>query len=596
MKKWLMILMAALLMTSGCSTTQSQPETGSMKAGTYTATADGYGGKVSVSVTVDSEKIVSVEVGDNTETPGVGGMAIEQLPGQIVETQSIALDGIAGATFTSDAILTAVKDCLQQAGADLTQFEKETAAKSGEEIQLQKDVVIVGAGAAGLSAALRLQESGQDNILVLEKMAYTGGASATCGGGFLAAGSRYQQQAGIEDTPELMMEELLEKGHHINDVELTRLHAENAAPTVDWLIDDIGVQFNTPQPSETTINRDFTAVGGGAGMMQTLAEAAQQRGIEIQLNTRATELIVDNGAVRGVLAEDTDGNHYTIQAQAVLLATGGYGNNSQLMDEADVGRVIYYGPISSNGEGMTMARDIGAKVTNLQYVGVKPNGLETGEGIGKYTQPANNAMWKASAGILVNDAGQRLIDETSSEEELVSIYKQQNDWAMYTVMDQAAYDIFYSTAIEKHLFSEAEAQQWIDEKGTGTTVFVRGETLQEAAEQAGIDAGQLAQTIENYNQGVAKGEDEFGRQVVAAFDTEGPVYIVKQNLRFATTLGGLDINTHCQVLNEQDEAIAGLYAAGEVVGNVQGDASSAYLSWSATSGKIAAESISEQLQ
>lgn len=168
-------------------------------------------------VTVDSEKIVSVEVGDNTETPGVGGMAIEQLPGQIVETQSIALDGIAGATFTSDAILTAVKDCLQQAGADLTQFEKETAAKSGEEIQLQKDVVIVGAGAAGLSAALRLQGSGQDNILVLEKMAYTGGASATCGGGFLAAGSRYQQQAGIEDTPELMMEELLEKGHHIND-------------------------------------------------------------------------------------------------------------------------------------------------------------------------------------------------------------------------------------------------------------------------------------------------------------------------------------------------------------------------------------------
>lgn len=224
-------------------------------------------------------------------------------------------------------------------------------------------------------------------------------------------------------------------------------------------------------------------------MMQTLAEAAQQRGIEIQLNTRATELIVDNGAVRGVLAEDTDGNYYTIQAQAVLLATGGYGNNSQLMDEADVGRVIYYGPISSNGEGMTMARDIGAKVTNLQYVGVKPNGLETGEGIGKYTQPANNAMWKASVGILVNDAGQRLIDETSSEEELVSIYKQQNDWAMYTVMDQAAYDIFYSTAIEKHLFSEAEAQQWIDEKGTGTTVFVRGETLQEAAEQAGIDAG-----------------------------------------------------------------------------------------------------------
>ena len=170
-------------------------------------------------------------------------------------------------------------------------------------------------------------------------------------------------------------------------------------------------------------------------------------------------------------------------------------------------------------------------------------------------------MWKASAGILVNDAGKRLISETSSEQELVSVYKQQNDWAMYTVMDQAAYDIFYKTAIEKHLFSETEAKTWIEGKGTGTIVFVKGETLADAAQQAGIDSEALAETIEAYNQGYKEGKDKFGRTLSAEFKTDGPIYIVKQNLRFATSLGGLDINPDCQVLTEQDEPIAGLSSA-----------------------------------
>ncbi|MCH1942254.1 FAD-dependent oxidoreductase [Holdemania massiliensis] len=596
-KKMLLTMSAGLLILGGCTPKPQQNTSAAlMKAGTYTAKASGYAGDLEVTVTVDEEKILSVEIGDNHETPSVGGMAIEQLPKQIVDAQSLAVDGISGATYTSNAIFNSVKDCLTQAGADLAQFEKAQTAKTGEEINLPADVVIIGAGAAGLSAALRLNELGQESILVLEKMAYTGGASATCGGGFLASGSKYQAEAGIEDSPELMVEELLKKGHNLNDIELTRLHAENSAAAIDWLIDDIGAQFNIPQPSEKGIARDFTAVGGGAGLMQTLHDAALNRGIEIQLNTQATALIYENGKVTGVEAKDDQGNHYTIPAKAVLLATGGYGNNQQLIQSADAGRVIYYGPVSSNGEGLEMAQKIGAKVTNLQYLGVKPNGLEISAGVGKYTQPANNAMWKASAGILVNDAGQRLINETSSEQDLVEIYKQQNDWAMYTVMDQAAYDVFYATAIDKHLFSEAEAASWISEKGTGTTIFVQGETLADAAQQAGIDADQLTETLNAYNQGYQTGNDEFGRTLTAEFKMDGPIYIVKQNLRFATSLGGLDINPDCQVLTEKDEAIEGLYAAGEVVGNVQGDASSAYLSWSATSGKIAAESIDALLK
>lgn len=584
MKRLLILLMVSMLILSGCSSKPNEAEDAKMTAGYYTASASGYAGEVEVGVEVDDKSILKVEVLSNNETPSVGGMAIDQLPNQIVDTQSIALDGVSGATYTSKAILEAVKDCLNQAGAELSQFEKEKEEVKGQEIELNREVVIVGAGSAGLSAALRLNGLGHQDVLVLEKMAYTGGASATCGGGFLAAGSKYQQDG---SNPEMMTEFLLKKGHNINDVELTKLHSENAATTIDWLIDEIGIEFNAP--SEGSL--DFVAVGGGAGMMNALHEVAMNQGVEIQLNTQATELIVENGKVVGVKAKDDKGNTYLIHAQAVLLATGGYGNNQELIKSANVGRVIYYGPVSSNGEGLLMAQKLGAKVTNLQYLGVKPNGLEITEGVGKYTQPANNAMWKNSAGISVNEEGKRVVNETSGEEALVNAYKEQNDWAMYTVMDQAAYDVFYNAAIEKHLFSAEEAEKWIDEKGDGITVFVKGENLEDAAKQAGIDPEELAKTIDSYNEGFKKGEDEFGRNLVSEFDLSGSIYIVKQNLRFATSLGGLDINTSCQVLLENDEAIEGLYAAGEVVGNVQGDVSAGYLSWGATSGKVAAESI-----
>ncbi|MFQ8583938.1 MAG: FAD-dependent oxidoreductase [Holdemania massiliensis] len=219
-----------------------------MTAGTYTATSSGYAGEMEVSVTVDEEKILTIEIGENNETPSVGGMAIEQLPGQIIDAQSIALDGVSGATYTSKAILDSVKDCLTQAGADLSLFEKSPTASTGEEITISSDVVIIGAGAAGLSAALRLQELGQEHILVIEKMAYTGELLQPAAAGS-PLGSKYQKEAGIEDSPELMIEELLKKDN-INDAELTKLHAENSAAAIDWLIDDIGAQFNVPQPSE----------------------------------------------------------------------------------------------------------------------------------------------------------------------------------------------------------------------------------------------------------------------------------------------------------------------------------------------------------
>lgn len=590
MKKLFKCIVLLTMLLSGCSSSSTVgTSTTSWTNGTYTSSANGYGGTFDVSVTLDDTGIKDILVGDNNETESIGAKALPTLVDDVIKNQSIAIDGVSGATVTTTAFLDAVTNCLEQANADLSLFNKEIEQTNGEEIVLDKTVVVVGAGAAGISAALRLNQLGISDIIVLEKMAYVGGASATCGGGFLVAGSKYQDIDVTDETYETMVTYLLDHGHNVNDVELTKLHSNNAANTVDWLIDDYSIEFSIPESDETVV--DFVATDGGAGFMKAMENCAKDAGIEILTDTQATELISNNGSITGIKALDTKGNSYTINTNYVVLASGGYGNNHELVEQANVGRVIYYGPAGSNGDGLLMAQALGAKVTNLEYVGVKPNGLETSPGVGKYTQPANNAMWKASAGILVNDKGERLISETSSEYDLVQVYKQQNDWAMYTVMDQASFDVFYSTGIEKNLFSEADVNKWLEEKGTGTTIFVKGSDITEAANLAGIDGVTLTKTIEKYNEGFENGVDDFGRNIVAKFDTNGPIYIVKQNLRFATTLGGLDINTDCQVLLEDDSPIVGLYAAGEIVGNVQGDASTGYLSWAATNGKLAAESI-----
>ena len=588
------LLLSAILLvgcTSNNASETTTPSDGGMTAGTYTSTQSGYAGEFDVTVTVDASSITDITIGENSETEAIGGMAIEQLPQTIIDAQSVAVDGVSGATFTSDAIIAGVKDCLTQAGADMSKFETASGeTTTGEEITMDKDVVIVGAGAAGLTAAIRLKDQGVDNIIVLEQMAHTGGASATCGGGFLAAGTAIQS----EDSVEGLIDEITTKGHELNDMELTEVHAQTSGETLTWLMDTTAVEMNEPAEG----SYDYTAVGGGAQFMATLADYATTQGIEILLNTKAETLIYDESGMNGVMgvtASDTEGNTYTINSKYVILATGGYGANTEMTEGANIGRVIYYGPVSSDGSGIQMAQDVAAVTRNMEYVGVKPNGLEISDGVGKYTQPANNAMWKASAGFSVNKQGERVVNEQASEAELVAAYKQQDDWALYTVMDPTAYEVFHSTAIEKHLLSDADIEKWFEEKGTGTTIFVHGESVEDAATQAGIDPVALQTTIDEFNAGIEAGNDEFGREVTMTFDDSGEIYIIKQNLRFATTLGGLDVTTDMQVQDGTGTVIPGLYAAGEVVGAEQGDASTGYLSWASTSGYIAANAISTAL-
>lgn len=567
--------------------------------GAYTATEDGRNGDIKVVVTFTEDAIKSVEVTSHSETDGIGTNAVDSLPDDIVEAQSLGVDAVAGATITSDAILAAVADCVTQADGDAEALKSAPVevAEPTEEETIDTDLVIIGGGGAGMTACIRAAELGIDTVLV-EKMSFMGGAISISGGNQVVSGSKLQEDAGVtDDSVESMVEDFLANGANLNVPELLTLYAENVGPTSDWL-QEKGVTYDTEsglhQLAEYSHDRELAYTGSGAGAAEAMRNLVAESGAQVLLETRASELITDgNGTVTGVKASSSTTN-YTINAKAVLLATGGYGNNKELQSE-EIQNALYYGPVSSTGDGIIMAtaEGIDADTRLMEYGKRYPNGIEVDEGIAKSTINGNIPAWTKSA-ILVNAEGKRVVNEKASNRTILEAELQQTGQMLYLVMDAETFDTWKEAV-------GYSVDEYLEANGTTTPIFAHGETIEEAAEAAGIDGTALAETVETYNGYVQSGTDEdFGR--AAEYMTmeigAGPYYIVEQKPRFATTMGGLVVDTDLHVINTSGEVIPGLYAAGEVVGGVMGDdsPSGANNGWAVTSGKLAAESIGTVLE
>ena len=347
--------------------------------------------------------------------------------------------------------------------------------------------------------------------------------------------------------------------------------------------------------SSKELTADVVVVGGGAGFAETMCKAVADSGAEVYLGTKVESLITDdNGAVVGVKAVSTDGNtDYTVSAANVILATGGYGNNKEMLTD-EMKSALYYGPATSTGEGIQMAQAVGAQTANMEYGKRYPNGIEVDTGLAKSTIAGNIAGWTMSA-ILVNQEGNRVVNEKASNRTILETELQQTGGELFLLLDSETFEVWKSKLSEAGI-SESDIEKYLDPNGTTTPVFAHGETLEEAAAAAGIDADALKATVERYNGFVAAGADEdFGR--AEAYLTmpigDGPYYIIEQKPRFATTMGGLVVNTSMQVLSTSGSPIAGLYAAGENCGQVMGDdsPSGANNAWAITSGKLAADAI-----
>lgn len=368
------------------------------------------------------------------------------------------------------------------------------------------------------------------------------------------------------------------------------------------LHEKVGVKFvpnDLPFLAEYSHPRALEFQGGAGTMAQHLREVIASSGAKVLYQTRVKELLVENGAVVGVKAEDANGVTYTIRAKKTLLTTGGYGNNKEMLSP-ELKTALYYGPVSSTGDGLKMAMGLDAKTQLLQYGKRYPNGIEVAPGIAKSTIYANVGAFD-QAGILVDVDGKRFVNEKASNRHILDPMLETKNKQAYVFMDQKSWEGFYKRLPETGV-SHEDADKYLAENGKSLPLFAKGATIEEVARIAGVNAENLKATVARYNSFVkAKKDADFDRPakyMAAEISAEGPYYIVEQKPRFATTMGGVCTDDRLNIVKKDGSTIPNLYAAGELVGGVMGDDSpaGANVGWALTSGRVAADAIAEAIK
>ena len=599
------LAMAAVIAVSlfgyGCGAKSASTSSDAGVSGDFTATAKGFGGDVSVTLTLTDGAITGCTAEGKDETEGVGSQAIAKMPGEIAESGSIAVDGVSGATITSTAIKEAAAAALTAAGLNpddyKTAVEKDAAA---EDSTVDADVVVVGAGGAGMTAAITAAAEGK-SVVILESQSMVGGNSVRATGGMNAGKTVYQDEnefgesAGVEktlktaaekyadnktitalaktvseqwaayqanptgyfDSVELMELDTMIGGKGINDPELVETLCANSADAIDWL-DEHGITLHnvssfggaSVKRIHRPVNAEGKTVSVGSYMIPLLEENCEKAGVKMMLDTTATEILTDaNGAAVGVKATGASGETVTVNAKAVVLATGGFGANLDM--------VVKYKPelkgfMTTNapgiqGQGIEMAQAIGAATVDMDQIQIHP------------TVEANTAALiteglRGDGAILINEEGQRFIDEVGTRDVVSAAEIAQTGSYSWLVVDQAMADA--SSVIQGYI-----------KKGYTVT----GSTYEELGKAMGVDAVAFAETMEKWNGYVeAKNDPDFGRTSFANPLNTAPYYAVKVTAGVHHTMGGLKINANTEVLNEKGEVIPGLFAAGEVTGGVHG--------------------------
>ena len=518
----------------------------------------GIDGDVVVEIEADANTIYSVTVLEQNETPGIGSVAVEKLPDAVVEANSIMVDGISGATVTSTAIKTAIVEALKAAGIDPAPFEVEqTKAEVLEKtpVTLDCDVVVVGAGGAGLTAAVRATQEGA-KVLVLEKMPMVGGNSLKASGGMNCANTKFQEAAGITDSGvKEFIEDTMNGGHQLNDISLVTTLAENSAEAVEWL-ESIGAPLPKVAATGGTTHKYLHSPEDGSPvgsyLVAKLSEEAEKQGIEIMLNTTATEILMDNGAACGVKAEDSE-HEYTVNAKAVILATGGFGSNFELMCSYNpsLANAVTTNHPGATGDGIMMAEAVGAATVDMEQIQLHPTVYQA-------TSMLVSEKMRSLGAILVNQEGKRFCNDLSTRDAVSAAELEQTGGYAYIIFDQNLVD------------HNKSAQEYIN-KGMAAS----GESYEELAQNMGLVDDAIAafvQTMDTWNKAVADGVDEeFGRNNGMDDDlSTAPFYAIQIAPGIHHTMGGIKINTNAEVINTDGNVIPGLFAAGETTGGVHG--------------------------
>ena len=525
--------------------------------GTYKAEAQGLLSKVTVSITVDSKEITGVEIDASGETAELGGVAATMMTETIMKAQTPNVDTVSGATVTSKAIIEAATQALTEAGADIAVLDANRRDKGGEDVPkeektVETEIVIVGAGGAGMTAAIMAKQAGTDFVL-LEKMPYAGGNTTKATGGMNAAETHYQKEQGIEDSVDLFVQDTITGGHDLNDPALVRVMAEKSSDAIDWL-DTIGAQLPkisfSGGASVNRIHAPEDGSGVGEYLVQHFRDKLEELGVEIMYNTKATELLTDaDGKVCGVKAEGTD-CVYVFKCKAVILATGGFGANEEMYTQyrPDLKGTVTTNAPGATGDGIVMAKALGADLVDIEQIQLHPTVEQT-------TSMLITESVRGDGAILVNQSGVRFTNELLTRDAVSAAELAQEGCYAYIIFDQNLRD--HLKAVEKYV---------------KTGITVQSDTIEGLAEQLGIDPAVLAKTLADWNECVKNQKDpEFGRTTGMGADlTTAPYYAIKIAPGIHHTMGGVKIDTSAHVINTEGNIIPGLYAAGEVTGGVHG--------------------------
>ena len=553
-KKTFMALLVGVMIigVAGCGAKDDE-DSGKFTPGTYTGEADGYGGKITATVEVTKDEIKDIKVDAPDETDGIGNKAVEIIAGKIVETQSLDVDTVGGATTSSKGVLEAIENALEKAGANIEDLksaaDKDEDKEDAKKEDLDTDIVIIGAGGAGMAAAAEAHDAGK-SVIVIEKMPIVGGNTIRATGGMNAAETKYQEE-GL-DTKETFYEDTMKGGKDVNNPDLLHTMVDNAAESLEWL-NDMGAGLTRVTLSGGATNprihtpEDGSAVG--PVVVKVLSEKLEKDGATMMLETKAKELLLEDGVVVGVLVEDADGSEFKINSKAVILATGGFGANSEMVESyrEDLVGFSTTNHAGAVGDGIVLAENAGADLTDIKEIQIHPTtDKETGY---MFTEGL-----RGDGAILVNAEGERFTGELLTRDVVSANILKETDGIAYLITN------------EKIKEENAALVKYID---SGYTV--EGSTIEDLAEELAMDKEVLKATLVRYGELVEKGVDEdFERENLTEGLEEGPYYALKVTPGIHHTMGGVKIDTDTHVIDKEGNVIKGLYAAGEVVGGVHG--------------------------
>lgn len=578
-----------------------------LKNGTFEGKAYGNNGWLTVEVTIKDNKITDIKTPGQRETKYLGDTAIREIGKDVLQYQTLNVDNIAGATVTSTALKTAIAQAIEKAGGDIAAFQKPVPEKIKKVAGITKgsaDLIIVGAGGAGLSAAVTAKDLDVKNVLVLEKMPVIGGNTLRCASAFNAADPDRQKALPMTETlKEAVVKAISEKpvseehaklmadvkakyeaylksgsktlfdcpewhalqtyngGDKVGQIPLIRQYSNNVLDTLHWMQSKGSpVMDRVSQGAGALWQRTHQLdAPAGLGLIDPLYQSAVKQGVNFKLGMRVQDLILnDKGRVIGVTATDKVGNKYEFTSKdGVILATGGYSQNKEMRRKSAphlTPEMVSTNQPGATGDGIVIATRHGADTTGLNYVQVYP--LAT-PGTGALQGRARK-MSGLDDVIDVNKNGERFVKEDARRDEFVAAIKKQPGGVVYDIND---------SSIVKPLNSFNEDVETLVSIGR----IYKADSLADLAKQLGMPADKLEATVAEFNKMVeAKNDPKFGRKLFDRPIVKPPFYATPRAPSIHHTMGGLQISTNAQVLDKNGKPIPGLYAAGEVTGGIHG--------------------------